>query len=207
LGLLAGQLLSEPAASPDEVDLVVDAATSRVLIGHLDWTGRVRSRETGEGLPLEYVNHPPVVPAQCADLVDQTRCTQPGDVVRFTPKFAAATPSGPGVEVVLNRLGCVVRTTADRGTALDPGQTSLQATGRSTVALLELSDTGCLNTRLTVTNETGERLAMRPSLFGVNAAIGSPPTARRWCPTAPEASSRAIHAPSPGPPATASSCW
>jgi hypothetical protein len=168
LGLLAGQLLSEPAASPDEVDLVVDAATSRVLIGHLDWTGRVNSRETGDSLPLEYVNHPPVVPAQCADLVDQTRCTQPGDMVRFTPKFAAATPSGLGVEVVLNRLGCVVRTTADRGTALDPGQTSLQATGRSTVALLELSDTGCLNTRLTVTNETGERLAMRPSLFGVN---------------------------------------
>lgn len=40
LGLYAGKLLSEPAATtPNEVDLVVNAATNSVLMGHLRWSG------------------------------------------------------------------------------------------------------------------------------------------------------------------------
>ncbi|MGH3354699.1 MAG: phosphodiester glycosidase family protein [Nocardioidaceae bacterium] len=168
LGLFGGQLLSEPAVSRDEVDLVVNARSSRVLMGHLTWSGVVRNRKTEERLPLEFLNHPPVVPAGCADLVDQTRCTHPGDLVHFPPEFAASTPSGAGVEVVLDRVGCVVRTATVRGTALAAGQTSLQATGRDSAALLDLTDEGCLDRNLTVVDETGETLALRPGLFGVN---------------------------------------
>lgn len=168
LGLFAGRLLSEPTADPAEVDLVVDAQRNRVLIGHLTWSGSVRHRRTAASLPLEFLNHPPVVPADCAALPDQTLCAAAGDVVLFTPEFGPATPAGAGVEVVLDRSGCVARTAPTRGTALAVGQTSLQATGRDAASLLEVAGSGCLERTLTLTNEDGDRLALRPGLFGVN---------------------------------------
>ncbi len=48
------------------------------------------------------------------------------------------------------------------------GQTSLQATGRDTATLLHVADRGCLRTQVSVVNHEGERLPLRPSLFGVN---------------------------------------
>jgi Phosphodiester glycosidase len=168
LGVADGKLLSEPAADVNEVDFVVDARTDRVLMGHLDWSGTVRSRRTDATLPLEFVNHPPVVPTGCSDLPDPTQCAQPGDVVRFTPEFGDSTPAGAGVEIVLSRFGCVVRTSMARGTALTPGQTSLQATGRDTAELLDVAGQGCVSQRLRLFDEDGDRVAMRRSLFGVN---------------------------------------
>ncbi|TCC32361.1 phosphodiester glycosidase family protein [Kribbella sindirgiensis] len=166
LGLFDGKLLSEPLADPTEANLVIDAKSNRVVTGHLRWTGAVRNRLTGAELPLEFLNHPPVIPAACATLPDQTTCTVPGDVVRFTPEFAASTPAGAGVEVVLDRRGCVVRTSTTRGTALSPSQTSLQATGQDTVALLALAK-GCLRTDLAVSDETGREVPLRSGLYGV----------------------------------------
>ncbi|WBB70742.1 phosphodiester glycosidase family protein [Micromonospora sp. WMMD812] len=168
LGLFGGKLLSEPTADPAEVNFLVDANTNRATAGKLSWSGSVRNRQTGATLPLEFINHPPVVPAACAALADQTQCTVPGDVTQFTPEFAAATPSGAGVEVVLNRLGCVVRTSTTRGTALAAGQTSLQATGQETAALLAVASRGCLQRTSTLVDPDGEKFAVRPGLFGVN---------------------------------------
>ncbi|MFI2200216.1 phosphodiester glycosidase family protein [Streptomyces sp. NPDC020192] len=168
LGLYDGRLLSEPTGDSAEADLVVDARDNRVLTGRLSWSGSLHNRRTGATLPLKYVNHPPVVPAACADLPDQTRCPVPGDVVRFTPEFAAATPSGAGVEVILDRHGCVVRTLTSRGTALTRGQTSVQATGADAAALLHTAARGCLRTDSVLTDEHGSRLAVHPGLFGVN---------------------------------------
>ncbi|MFU8851521.1 phosphodiester glycosidase family protein [Micromonospora sp. SL1-18] len=169
LGLFGGKLLSEPT-HPAEVNFVVDANSNRAraLTGKLTWSGSVRNRQTEATLPLEFINHPPVVPAGCAALADQTQCTLPGDVVEFTPEFASSTPSGAGVEVVLDRLGCVVRTSTTRGTALAAGQTSLQATGRDTVALLDATARGCVSVTSTLTDQDGENLPLRPGLFGVN---------------------------------------
>jgi hypothetical protein len=167
LGIYSGQLLSEPTAS-HEVDMVVDSHSSRVLLGRLEWSGSVRNRQSGRTLPLEYLNHPPQVPAGCATLVKQTVCDAPGDVVQFAPEFAAATPSGPGVEVVLDGHGCVVRTAMTRGVSLAPGQTSLQATGSDTRSLLDVVGEGCINRTSTLTDEGGEQMAVRPGLFGVN---------------------------------------
>ncbi|MFG3701392.1 phosphodiester glycosidase family protein [Micromonospora sp. NPDC047620] len=168
LGLFGGQLLSEPTRDAAEVNFVVDANSNRALTGKLTWSGSVRNRQTEASLPLEFINHPPVVPAGCATLTDQTQCTLPGDVAEFSPEFAAATPSGAGVEVVLDRLGCVVRTSTTRGTTLTAGQTSLQATGRDTVALLDVVEQGCVSTTSTLTDQDGEELPVRPGLFGVN---------------------------------------
>jgi hypothetical protein len=168
LGLFDGRLLSEPTTDAAEVGLLVDAVGDRVMMGRMSWRGTMRNRETGVALPLEFLNHPPVVPPGCAMLPDQTACPEPGDVAHFKPAFGAATPPGPGVEVVLDRRGCVEHTLGVRGTALEPGQSSLQATGRDTVALLEAVDGGCLKRTLTLTDEDGDTVGLRRGLFGVN---------------------------------------
>ncbi|MGW1344174.1 phosphodiester glycosidase family protein [Kribbella sp. NPDC002412] len=167
LGIFDGKLLSEPLTDPAEANLVIDAHSNKVLTGHLRWTGEVRNRTTGAELPLEFVNHPPVVPTACATLPDQTTCAEPGDVVLFTPEFAAATPAGHGIEVVLDRRGCVVKSSATRGTSLTPGQTSLQATGKDTVALLAATATGCLTKDIEVSDQKGEKVPLRSGLYGV----------------------------------------
>jgi hypothetical protein len=168
LGVYRGTLDSEPTADPAEADLVVDAAGDQVLFGHLRWSASLRNRTTGAVLPLEFVNHPPVVPAGCAALTDQTRCTLPGDVALFTPAFAATTPPGPGVEVVLDQDGCVVRSSTTRGTALAAGQTSIQATGQDAATLSQVVGGGCVDREESLANERGETLPMSPSLFAVN---------------------------------------
>ncbi|GAB2663401.1 phosphodiester glycosidase family protein [Kribbella swartbergensis] len=167
LGIFDGKLLSEPLTDPAEANLVIDANSNKVITGHLRWSGDVRNRTTGAELPLEFVNHPPVVPAACATLPDQTTCTSPGDVVLFTPEFAAATPAGHGIEVVLDRHGCVVRTSTTRGTSLAADQTSLQATGKDTVALLAAVANGCLAEEIKVSDQHGETVPLRNNLYGV----------------------------------------
>ncbi|TCC50831.1 phosphodiester glycosidase family protein [Kribbella capetownensis] len=167
LGISDGKLLSEPLTDPAEANLLIDAKSNKVVAGHLQWSGEVRNRATHARLPLEFVNHPPVVPADCASLPDQTTCTSPGDVVLFTPEFAAATPAGAGVEVVLDRRGCVLSTATTRGTSLKAGQTSLQATGQDTVALLNVASHGCLDSDLKVSNEDGDKVPLRSGLYGV----------------------------------------
>jgi hypothetical protein len=136
-------------------------------MGHVSWSGSVQNRQTGAELPLEFLNHPPVVPAACSTLPDQTTCTVPGDVVRFTPEFGASTPTGAGAEVVLDRRGCVVRTATTRGTTLTANETSLQATGQDTVALLKTVANGCLRTDLKVSDEDGTQVPLHNGLYGV----------------------------------------
>jgi hypothetical protein len=168
LGLFDGKLLSEPGPDGNEADFVVSARSDGVLMGHLDWSGVVRNRQTEAEVPLEFINHPPVVPAGCVGLPDQTTCSLPGDLVRFTPEFGTSTPAGNGVEVVLDRHGCAIRTAMTRGTSLDAGQTSLQATGRDSAALLDITSQGCVSQPLRLFDEDGDQVATRPGFFGVN---------------------------------------
>lgn len=167
LGIYGGRLLSEPSTDPAETDLLVDAATGRLTIGKLSWTGTVRGR-SGAPLALTAIDHPPVVPAGCATLPDQTQCPVPGDTVEFTPEFAPATPSGPGVEVVLDRAGRVVSVDATRGTALAAGQTSIQATGFGAAALLALAGTGRLTVTSALIDQDGHPVRPRPDLYAVD---------------------------------------
>lgn len=168
LGLYDGDLLSEPSATePAEVDMVVDPRRGTVLMGRLAWSGSVQNVRTRRTVTLDHLNHPPVVPSACADLADQTHCAVPGDVVRFTPSFAASTPAGPGAEVVLDSHDCVIRTSATRGTSLARGQWSVQATGSDTVPLLAAAH-GCLHYRSTLTDDSGHRVDVHPGLTGVN---------------------------------------
>jgi hypothetical protein len=167
LGISDGKLLSEPLTDPAEANFIVDAKTNKAVMGHLRWTGSVKNPKTGATLPLEFVNHPPVIPAACATLPAQTACTVPGDVTLFTPEFAATTPAGAGIEVVLDRDGCVERVAATRGTSLTKNQTSLQATGSDSNALLAMVSHTCLKTDLAVADEHGTNLKLRKDLYGV----------------------------------------
>ena len=54
------------------------------------------------------------------------------------------------------------------GGSLATGQVSLQATGRSSAALLDVAGQGCVNQRVQLIDEDGDQVAMRPGLFGVN---------------------------------------
>jgi len=167
LGLYRGVVQSEPAAAPHEVDLLIDSHTNSILIDHLTWKGTVKNRKTGATLKLEYLNHPPRVPKKCAKLKDPTGCKKSGDVVRFRPEFGR-TPSGPGVEVVLDRSGCVFRSTKKRGAALQSGQSSLQATGKQTKTLLKITKRGCLRTSIKLYGPHKKKLTVTPSMYGVS---------------------------------------
>lgn len=168
LGVYDGKLLSEPTGDRAEADLIIDSGGDEVLMGRTTWSGQVRNRQTGAALPLDHLNHPPVVPEACAELPDQAQCDQPGDAVLFNPEFGP-TPTGQGVEVVLDQRGCVVRSSPDaRGTTLEADQTSLQATGREAAALLAITERGCLHRSSTLTDESGDQVDLHPGLFGVN---------------------------------------
>ena len=171
LGLYGGRLLSEPATTsvaPNESDLVVDARTNRLSYGRHTWSGSVTNRGTGRVQRLEFLNHAPAVPVGCRRMADQTRCTRAGDVSFLTRAFAARTPAGRGVEVVLDGVGCVVRTARTRGTVLTGRQTSLQATGRDTSSLLRVRSGGCLDRSVRLFAADGHRLALGRWAFGVS---------------------------------------
>ncbi|GIE98600.1 phosphodiester glycosidase family protein [Paractinoplanes rishiriensis] len=167
LGLFGGQLLSEPTDETGEVHLLIDAATNRVTVGRLGWSGDVRQPATGTTLPVTTINEPPLVPGGCTGVADQATCPDPGQVARITPEFADRTPAGHGAEVVLDRRGCVVRTAKTRGTTLAAGQISLQATGAGTATLVAMA-TGCLTLTSALTDRNGERFPLRAGLYGVN---------------------------------------
>jgi hypothetical protein len=171
LGVYGGRLLSEPASSlvsPDESDVLVDARTNKLSFGTHSWSGTVTNRRTERVQRLEFVNHAPVVPVGCRTMVDQTLCTRAGDVSLFTRAFGARTPSGRGVEVVLDRTGCVVRTARTRGTALTGRQTSVQATGRDTNSLLRVRTGGCLTRSVRLLAADGHRIGLDRWVFAVS---------------------------------------
>ena len=165
LGLYRGVLLSDPAATRHEVDLVVDAKTNTVVIGRLTWSGRLKNRRTGATLKLKHLNHPPTVPAKCRKLKDPTKCRKSGEVNSFRPEFGP-TPHGKGVEVVLDQSGCVVRRSKARGRTLLPGQTSVQATGKQSRSLWRLTKRGCLTSTVVAYRE-GKRLTLTSTMYGV----------------------------------------
>lgn len=166
LGVYGGKLRSEPTTDPAESDLVIDSATGRLVIGKLSWQGSI-ANGSGHRLALDSLDHPPVVPAGCADLPDPTQCATDGQTVQISDAFGALTPKGAGAEVVLNRSGCVIRTATTRGTALAAGQRSIQATGSDAAKLLTGAH-GCYTTTSTLKDESGERVPLRSSTSGVN---------------------------------------
>jgi hypothetical protein len=80
--------------------------------------------------------------------------------VAFTPEYGQSTPSGPGREVVLQK-GVVTAVHDSRGTALAPGQTSVQATGDDAALLNNVG--------------VGDELPVRLRLESGGAPLATPP--------------------------------
>lgn len=168
LGIYDGELLSEPTASGAEVSALLDARDGSIEMGRYTWRGRMLNRRTGLAFGLQQLNHPPVVPSGCRKLRRPTRCRKSGDTTHLSPRFSRATPSGRGVEAVLNAKGCVVRRAMRRGTTLRPWQTSLQATGRETRRLWRLTRAGCFDRHVELFESDGDPVELGPWLSGVN---------------------------------------
>lgn len=168
LGIYDGELLSEPTSSGAEVSALLDARDGSIVMGRYTWRGRTVNRVTGRGMALQHLNQPPVVPAGCRKLRKPTRCSKPGETVHLSPRFSRVTPSGKGVEAVLNPQGCVVRRAMRRGTTLKPWQTSLQATGRETRRLWRMTGSGCLDRHVELFESDGDPVELGPWLSGVN---------------------------------------
>jgi exopolysaccharide biosynthesis protein len=150
---------------------VVDSRTNKlVLNGTYSWSGTVENLKTGQSLALTEIDKDTFVPSACASMIDQTQCTVAGDLVHFDPVWGAETPTGYGVEVVVDKQGDVVATKTTRGVALKPGQTSIQATGSDAAALLNLvKGGGRLKTTLKLFNN-GVPVDLTPDM---QAATGS----------------------------------
>lgn len=172
-----GQIIGDPEpASPEgnwSGGAIIDPATSKLLsVGTFTWSGTIENTRTRQALALTHVDKNTTVPPECAAMTDQTECTVPGDLIHFDRIWGPTTPAGSGVEVVLDKTGHVVRADTTRGTALAPGETSIQATGSDAAQLLSLISGGG---RITTTQRLYENgVQVRPA--GLQGLGGWQPT-------------------------------
>lgn len=167
--MLGGSVISKQTGTVGEYNVMIDSATSRLRFGKYTWSAYVQNKKTDTRVSLDDVNTVTAVPAACAGMADQSGCDARGQVVRFTPVFAARTPSGPGVEVVLDRRGCVDRVLSKRGTSLTATQTSLQATGRKAAELAKAAPRGaCMTTVERVFDSAGKRVSYDRNTYAVS---------------------------------------
>ncbi|GAA1971582.1 phosphodiester glycosidase family protein [Terrabacter lapilli] len=143
VGVYGGILESETVAG--RPSLVLDERALHTHIARPVWSGSLL--HGASSLHLDGINRVPGLIRNCGgDAGDQptdhplhdTTCTDPDELVAFTTAYGPSTPAGPGVEVVLDRHDRVVRVDAQRGTTLQPGQRSVQATGSLTSQLAGL---------------------------------------------------------------------
>lgn len=169
-GVYGGRLLSEPVAGRPVLQLRSDG---RASVQRLTWQGTAVIG--GEVLVLDGVDRVPGLVRNCGgDPTDaptalplhDVTCTDESELVAFTPEFGASTPTGAGIELVLDAKARIVDIQQDRGTVLAAGTTSLQATG-SLVRLLTGAQLGDrVRVRTHLVGEHGR--ATRPGISVVN---------------------------------------
>ncbi|BCW66842.1 hypothetical protein NicSoilB4_16050 [Arthrobacter sp. NicSoilB4] len=170
----AGKVLSEPVG--DRPSLVIDAK-NETSIQRLHWHGKVTASGKAGGLSLDGLNRVPGLIRNCGGTDDTPTnlplhdftCTDVNEIVAFTPEFGATTPSGPGLEAVLDAQGTVTAVNNSRGTAVPAGGHTLQAVGTDADKLAALAEPG---SRLTVDteliNDGGKPLRTSPTTDVVN---------------------------------------
>ncbi|MEU6844123.1 phosphodiester glycosidase family protein [Streptomyces sp. NPDC046716] len=147
VGVYDGRLLSE--AVNGRPGLVVHDSGRSTAITRFTWSGTVTAGRTS--LPLDGIDRVPGLIRNCGGTADDvptarplhdTTCTDPDELVAFTPEFGKETPKGEGAEAVLDRHGKVLEVRASRGVALPAGGRSVQATGSAAARLTALADVG-----------------------------------------------------------------
>ena len=152
--MYGGRLLSETVNSRPALVLRDDARRTRVE--RLRWLGTLQA--SSGRLRLDGIDRFPGLIRNCGGLGDTptTRplhdftCTDSGELVIFTPQFGQNTPTGPGLEAILDRHGRVVSLRSPRGGPLLPGYRSVQATGDRVSELQSLARVGV---RITVATQ------------------------------------------------------
>lgn len=169
LAIHHGVVESEPTSYAPETHFLLDAANTTARVTKLRWKGALAHVPSGTRIGLDHVNEPPTIPEGCGGpRRDPLECLSQGEISVFTAEWGPVTPSGSGVEAVLDRAGCVVASTTRRGTTLRPGQIAVQATGLDALSLVEMVALGCLQRTDTLTDATGARVTLTPSTFAVN---------------------------------------
>jgi len=122
--------------------LVSETVTGRpALVVHHDGLGttvaRLGWRGLAGGLPLDGLNRVPGLIRNCGGSGDTPTdlplhdftCTDADELIAFDSSYGASTPSGPGIEAVLDRSGRVLEIRSARGGAVPAGGRTVQATG------------------------------------------------------------------------------
>ncbi len=124
-----GRLVSEPVAGRPALTVRQDAGGTEVV--RLRWRGYAGS------LVLDGLNRVPGLIRNCGGRGDtptdlplhDVTCTDPGELIAYDASYAAATPAGPGLEVVLDSRDRVTAIRETRGGAVPAGGRTVQATG------------------------------------------------------------------------------
>ncbi|MFB6548398.1 phosphodiester glycosidase family protein [Streptomyces sp. NPDC056405] len=175
VGVYDGRLLSEPVAG--RPGLVIHDNGRRTQVTRLTWQGEVTGRATT--LRLNGVNRVPGLIRNCGGTkgdaptgrpLHDVTCTNPDELVTFTPDYGRHTPQGEGVEAVLDAHDRVVELRSPRGGTLPPGGSSIQATGARVADLTALAHVGHhLRITTTLLDERGHRVAPSPHTDILNA--------------------------------------
>jgi hypothetical protein len=166
-GAYNGRILSETVG--DRPALVIDHRTGDAGIQRLSWEGAVRSG--GHTVELDGINRVPGLIRNCGGTGDaptdaprhDVTCTDNDETVAFTPEFGDSTPTGEGLEVIVGTHGQILEVREGRGTALEPGQFSIQATGAAAEALRAFAaHTGHVDLINQYMDAQGKKLPMTP---------------------------------------------
>ncbi|RAM35411.1 phosphodiester glycosidase family protein [Arthrobacter globiformis] len=142
-----GKVLSEPVG--DRPSLVIGARNGS-SIQRLHWDGSVTALGNAGKLALDGINRVPGLIRNCGGTDDTPTslplhdftCRDADEIVAFTSEFGSSTPSGPGLEVVLDVQGVVTAVNTIRGTAVPAGGHTLQAIGADADRLAGLAKVG-----------------------------------------------------------------
>lgn len=182
-----GEVLSEPVG--DRPSLVIDGKKYESSIQRLGWRGTISAvggaPENNDGgkagtdapLALDGINRFPGLIRNCGGTGDAPTvlplhdytCTDPDEIIAFTGEYGSATPSGPGLEAVLDSHGTVTAVNSSRGTAVPAGGRTLQATGAAAAMLGSLATVGArLDVDAGLISEDGKALKTSTSTDVVN---------------------------------------
>jgi hypothetical protein len=168
-----GKILSEPVG--DRPSLVIDK--NEASVQRLRWHGMVSGQANSVTLPLDGLNRVPGLIRNCGGSDDAPTnlplhdftCTDADEIVAFTSEFGPATPSGPGLEVILDAHGTVTTVNNSRGTGIPAGGQALQAIGADADKLATVAVPG---TRLKIDtdllDEAGKTLKTGPNTDVIN---------------------------------------
>jgi len=169
-----GKVLSEPVG--DRPSLVI-GPRNQASVQRLGWKGTVTAPGRAGRLTLDGLNRIPGLIRNCGGADDtptslplhDATCTDADEIVAFTPEFGPSTPSGPGLEVVLDARGTVTAVNTSRGTAVPAGGITLQAIGADVEKLSNLAAAGSrLQVDTDLVNENGKALKIGATTDVVN---------------------------------------